>query len=148
MCRLSIKDCSFAEAKHIQLEPTDEAIAEVVVTALGIKRDKKALGYATQNIGGDKLSNVKGVDVGTTLTGRISGLRVMNSTEFNAVPKIQLRGLSPILVIDGVLYENMDLRDIPTDNIAEMNVLKGSTAAALYGQRGAGGAIMITTKKD
>lgn len=137
----------FAEAKHIQLEPTNEAIAEVVVTALGIKRDKKALGYATQNIGGDKLSNVKGVDVGTTLTGRISGLRVMNSTEFNAVPKIQLRGLSPILVIDGVLYENMDLRDIPTDNIAEMNVLKGSTAAALYGQRGAGGAIMITTKK-
>lgn len=134
-------------AMKIQLSPDAAQLAEVVVTALGIKRDKKALGYASQNITGDDLVKVKGVDIGTTLTGRISGLRVLNSTEFNTTPSIQLRGLSPILVIDGVLYENMSLRDIPSDNIADMNVLKGATAAALYGERGAGGAIMVTTKK-
>lgn len=131
----------------IRLQKTSSELQEVVVTALGIKRDKKSLGYATQNIGGEELSKVKGVDIGTTLTGRISGVRVLNSTEFNTTPAIQVRGLNPILVIDGVLYENMTLRDIPTDNIADMNVLKGAAAAALYGERGSGGAIMITTKK-
>ncbi|MEJ5055087.1 SusC/RagA family TonB-linked outer membrane protein [Sphingobacterium sp. MYb382] len=131
----------------VQLESSSTALDEVVVTALGIKRDKKALGYATQNISGAELNKVKGVDVGTTLTGRISGVRVRNSTEFNAVPEIQARGLTPILVIDGVLYENMTLREVPVDNIADMNVLKGAAAAALYGERGRGGAIMITTKK-
>lgn len=100
-----------------------------------------------QEIKGDDLQKVKGVDVGTTLTGRISGLRVFNSTEFNKMPSITLRGMDPILVIDGVLYENMNLRDIPVDNIENINVLKGATATALYGERGAGGAIMVTTKK-
>jgi len=85
--------------------------------------------------------------VGTTLTGRISGLRVMNSTEFNRSPSIQLRGMTPILVIDGVAYENMSLRDVPVDNIENVTVLKGATATALYGSMGAGGAIMISTKK-
>ncbi|WP_437920002.1 SusC/RagA family TonB-linked outer membrane protein [Sphingobacterium sp. LRF_L2] len=140
-------DVPAAQASAVRLERSSSELDEVVVTALGIKRDKKALGYATQNISGNELGKVKGVDVGTTLTGRISGVRVRNSTEFNAVPEIQARGLTPILVIDGVLYENMTLREIPVDNIADMNILKGAAAAALYGERGAGGAIMITTKK-
>lgn len=131
----------------IRLIADDKALEEVVVTALGIKREKKALGYAVQDIKGDQLQKVKGVDIGTTLTGRISGLRVFNSTEFNKAPSITLRGKTPILVIDGVLYENMNLRDIPVDNIENITVLKGSTAAALYGVDGANGAIMVTTKK-
>lgn len=129
------------------LTSSDQSIEEVVVTALGIKREQKALGYAVQDIKGDQLQKVKGVDVGTTLTGRIAGLRVNNSTEFNAMPTISLRGMSALLVIDGVAYENLNLRDVPVDNIANISVLKGSTAAALYGSKGAGGAIMITTKK-
>lgn len=131
----------------IELVKSDNSLDEVVVTALGIKREKKALGYSVQEVKGDDLQRVKGVDVGTTLTGRVSGLRIFNSTEFNTMPTMQLRGLNPLLVIDGVPYENMDLRDIPVDNIDNMSVLKGAAAAALYGQRGAGGAIMITTKK-
>ncbi len=131
----------------ITLMRSEESIDEVVVTALGIKRETKALGYAVQDIKGDQLQKVKGVDVGTTLTGRISGLRVFNSTEFNRMPSISLRGMSPILVIDGVAYENLNLRDIPVDNIENISVLKGATATALYGSMGAGGAIMVTTKK-
>jgi len=131
----------------IKLTKADEVLEEVVVTALGIKREQKALGYAVQDIKGDQLQKVKGVDVGTTLTGRIAGLRVFNSTEFNAMPSISLRGMNPILVIDGVYYENLNLRDIPVDNIENISVLKGATATALYGSMGAGGAIMVTTKK-
>lgn len=131
----------------IKLDKEDQALEEVVVTALGIKREQKALGYAVQDIKGDQLQKVKGVDVGTTLTGRISGLRVTNSSEFNRAPDIQLRGMTPILVIDGVAYENMTLRDIPVDDIEDITVLKGATATALYGSMGSGGALMVTTKK-
>lgn len=131
----------------IRMSKGDRFLEEVVVTALGIKREQKALGYAVQDIKGDQLAKVKGVDVGTTLTGRISGLRVMNSTEFNRSPSIQLRGMTPILVVDGIAYENMSLRDIPVDNIENLTVLKGATSTALYGSMGAGGAIMVTTKK-
>ncbi len=140
-------EVSASNADVIKLGKSSEELGEVVVTALGIKREQKALGYATQSIKGDDLTRVKGVDVGTTLTGRISGVRVLNSTEFNSTPQIQVRGLTPILVIDGVAYENLTLRDVPVDNIEDMNVLKGATATALYGSMGAGGAIMITTKK-
>lgn len=131
----------------IKLTKDNQMLEEVVITALGIKREQKALGYAVQDIKGDQLQKVKGVDVGTTLTGRIAGLRVFNSTEFNKMPSISLRGMNPILVIDGVYYENLNLRDVPVDNIENISVLKGATATALYGSMGAGGAIMVTTKK-
>lgn len=132
---------------NVTLEESNRALDEVVVTALGIKRQEKALGYATQKVAGDALETVKGVDVGTSLTGMVSGLVVKNSTEFNARPSLEMRGESPLLVIDGVPYGNMTLRDVPTDDIASIDMLKGPTAAALYGNRGAGGAVMITTKR-
>ncbi|MDX9881041.1 MAG: SusC/RagA family TonB-linked outer membrane protein [Prolixibacteraceae bacterium] len=122
-------------------------VDEVVVTALGIKRQEKALGYAVQKVTGETLNTVKGIDLGTSLTGKVAGMLVKNSTEFTAEPDIQIRGESPLLVIDGVPYGNMSLRDLPSDDIEDINVLKGATASALYGYRGAGGAIMITTKK-
>ena len=110
-----------------------EILSEVVVTALGIKREEKALGYAVQKLGGEKLATVKTVDVATSLTGKIAGLNVQNSTEFNDAPSLLLRGETPLLVIDGVPYGNMTLRDIPADDIESVDVLKGATAAALYG---------------
>lgn len=119
----------------------------IVVTALGIKRESKALGYSVQSVQGSDFQTVKGVDVGTSLTGKVAGLLVKNSTEFTAEPDIQIRGEEPLLVIDGVPYGNMSLRDISPDDIENITVLKGATSSALYGYRGASGTIMVTTKK-
>lgn len=121
---------------------------EVVVTALGVTRSEKALGYAVQKVEGKSLQTVRGVDIGTSLTGKVAGLNVLNSTEFGAAPEILIRGENPLIVIDGMPYQNMTLRDVPADDIESMSILKGATASALYGARGQGGAIMITTKKS
>lgn len=120
---------------------------EVVVTALGIEREEKALGYATQTIDGEALTTVKGTSVASSLTGKVSGLNVRNSTEFDEEPSMLLRGKSPLIVIDEVPFGNTSLSDIPADDIQEISVLKGPAASALYGSRGGNGAIMVTTKK-
>lgn len=132
---------------EIKMEPDIKTLEEVVVTALGIKRSEKALGYAVQKVEGDILTTVKGIDVATSLTGKVAGLMVKNNTEFAAESSIQIRGESPLLVVDGVPYGNITLRDIPSDDIENISVLKGATASALYGSRGKSGAIMITTRK-
>ncbi|GBU08330.1 SusC/RagA family TonB-linked outer membrane protein [Bacteroidales bacterium] len=132
---------------NVVLNDDDTQLGEIVVTALGIKRQEKALGYAVQNVQGSSFQTVKPMDVGTSLTGKIAGLKVLNSSEFGEAPTIEIRGESPILVIDGVPYGNMSLRDIPSDDIESISVLKGATASALYGYRGASGAIMVTTKR-
>ncbi len=131
---------------NISLEPSITGLHEVVVTALGIKRQERELGYATQEIKGSSIETVRGVDVGTSLTGKVSGLVVKNSPEFMAAPDITIRGEKPLLVIDGVPYGNMTLREIPADDIESINFLKGATASALYGSRGGSGAVMVTTK--
>lgn len=131
----------------ITMNEDSKALDEVVVTALGIKRAEKALGYAVQKVGGDKLNTVKTVDVATALTGKVAGLNIENSTEFNTAPTLLLRGENPLLVIDGVPYGNVSLRDVAADDIESIDVLKGATASALYGARGGAGVVMITTKK-
>ncbi|MCE7040129.1 SusC/RagA family TonB-linked outer membrane protein [Dyadobacter sp. CY312] len=131
----------------ISMTPDSRVLDEVVVTALGIKREEKSLGYAVQKVAGKELQTVKGVDIATSLTGRVAGMVILNSTEFNTRPTIELRGENPLLVIDGVPYGNMTLRDVPTDDIETMDILKGATASALYGSRGGSGAVIITTKK-
>ncbi|TAM94120.1 MAG: SusC/RagA family TonB-linked outer membrane protein [Chitinophagaceae bacterium] len=131
---------------NIVLQPSATGLNEVVVTALGIKRQERELGYATQEIKGNTLETVKGIDVGTSLTGRVSGLMVKNSPDFMSAPDITMRGETPLLVIDGVPYANMTLREVPADDIESINFLKGATASALYGSRGGSGAVMVTTK--
>lgn len=132
----------------VQLLPAQaENLDAVVVTALGIKRQEKALGYATQEVKGNTLQTVKGVDVATSLTGKVAGMNVKNSPEFMEAPDITIRGERPLIVIDGVPYGNMSLRDVPSDDIESINFLKGATSSALYGERGGSGAIMITTRK-
>lgn len=122
-------------------------IDEVVVTALGIKREQKALGYSVQTVGGESLRKVSGVDVGTSLTGKVAGVLVQNPTDFNVEPTFTIRGESnPLIVIDNVAYSNKKLNDIAAEDIESMTVLKGATASALYGFRGERGAILITTK--
>lgn len=132
---------------NIRLAEDSEVLNEVVVTALGIKREEKALGYAVQKIGGDDLASVKSIDVATSLTGKIAGLNIQNSTEFNEAPKVRLRGEAPIVIVDGIPYANIGLNEIAPDDIESIDVLKGATASALYGSRGSHGAIMVTTKK-
>jgi len=131
----------------VVLSTANPEMTNLVVTALGVKRQEKALGYATQSVKGNTLQTVKGVDVATSLTGKIAGMIVKNSSEFSAEPDVTLRGEKPLIVVDGVPYGNLTLRDIPADDIETINVLKGATASALYGERGGSGAIMITTKK-
>lgn len=130
----------------IALKEDSEALDELVVTALGISRSEKALGYATQKFDGEELQKVKGTNIATSLSGRISGLRVYNSTEFGVAPDIKLRGETPLIVVDGV-PTNQAFSDFNQDVIENITVLKGATASALYGSRGGNGAIMITTKK-
>lgn len=130
----------------VTMKPSAEVLQEVVVTALGIKREQRALGYATQKISGDALTKVSGVDVASSLTGKVAGLLVRNTPDFNGAPAISVRGESPLLVIDGVPYSNKTLSDISSEDIETITVLKGATAAALYGYRGQSGAIMVTTK--
>jgi TonB-linked SusC/RagA family outer membrane protein len=132
---------------NVSLTEDTEHLDEVVVTALGIKREEKSLGYAVQEVSGEQIQAVKVVDVATGLTGKVAGLWIQNSTEFNESPDIFLRGETPLIVIDGVPFGNMSLNDVSQDDIESINVLKGATASALYGARGGNGAIMITTKK-
>ena len=132
---------------NVVLSQVATQLESVVVTALGIKREEKALGYAVQKVEGKDLQTVRPVDVATSLTGKVAGLSVLNSTEFGEAPSLSIRGEVPLLVIDGVPYGNMTLRDVPSDDIESLSILKGATASALYGYQGSNGAIMVTTKK-
>ncbi|MBK9381517.1 MAG: SusC/RagA family TonB-linked outer membrane protein [Chitinophagaceae bacterium] len=133
-------------AIEITLKPGVQEMQEVVVTALGLKREEKALGYAVQKVSGESLQRVAGLDVATSLTGKVAGVLVRNSPDFAAVPLVTVRGENALLVIDGIAYQNKTLTDISAEDIESVSVLKGATASALYGFRGANGAILITTK--
>jgi TonB-linked SusC/RagA family outer membrane protein len=130
----------------LQLKPAIASGEEIVVTALGIKRSEKALGYSVQKVSGETLQKVSGLDVATSLTGKVAGVLVKNSPDFAAVPVVTVRGESALLVIDGVAYQNKTLADISSEDIESLSILKGATASALYGFRGANGAILVTTK--
>ncbi|MDR1723350.1 MAG: carboxypeptidase-like regulatory domain-containing protein, partial [Tannerella sp.] len=135
---------------NITLLEDSKALDEVVVTALGIKRDQKALAYSTQTVKSEAITAVKGAEVATSLTGKISGLKVINTAEFeddNKPNLLQLRGETALLVIDGMPVYHANMREIAADDIESITVLKGPTASALYGSRGSSGAIMITTKR-
>lgn len=126
-------------AFSIELAEDTKNLDEIIVTALGIKREEKALGYAVQKVSGEGLTSSKSIDLATSLTGKVAGLNIQNSTEFNETPKIRLRGEEPLLIIDGVPYANMTLNEVASDDIESIDVLKGATASALYGARGSRG---------
>ena len=129
----------------VTLQEDSKTLGEVVVTAIGIKQQKKKLGYATQEVKTDVLSESKTMNIGNALTGQVAGLTVNNPTGMFQSPSFSLRGKNPLIVIDGIPVET-DFFDVSGDNIANINVLKGTTASALYGSRGKNGAILITTK--
>ncbi|MDR3118970.1 MAG: SusC/RagA family TonB-linked outer membrane protein [Mediterranea sp.] len=149
-----------------------QSIDEVVVTALGIKREKKALGYAMQEIKGEKLTETRDANVANALAGKVAGVQIrQNGTGVGGSTSILIRGNNsitgnnqPLIVADGVPIDNFSgetadywgnsnadkgsgISDISPDDIESMSVLKGPAAAALYGSRAGNGVVMITTKK-
>lgn len=157
---------------NITLGEDSQLIDEVVVTALGIKREKKALGYAMQEVKGDKLTETRDANVANALAGKIAGVQInQSSTGVGGSTRILIRGNNsiagnnqPLIVVDGVPIDNFSsdtddywgnsaidkgsgISDINPDDIESMSVLKGPAAAALYGSRAGNGVVMITTKK-
>lgn len=131
---------------QVQLQPSDDAMNEVVVTALGIRKEKKAVGYAVQEVKGAELVKAREPNVINSLVGKVAGLRIAVPSGLFADPGISLRGRSTIIVVDGVRI-NSDSWNLSADDIESFTVLKGPTAAALYGSDGINGAIQITTKR-
>ncbi|HNE29599.1 MAG TPA: carboxypeptidase-like regulatory domain-containing protein, partial [Saprospiraceae bacterium] len=130
----------------IELSP-DNLLETVVVTALGINKEKDRLGYATQEVKGVDLIKAREPNPVNGLTGKVAGLTVGGSPELLGAPSLNLRGAgAPIFVVDGVPI-NSDTWNISPDDIESYQVLKGPAAAALYGVRSQNGVIMITTKK-
>ena len=152
------------------------ALDEVVVTALGIKREKKSLGYAVDDINAEELMKNKNTNAINSLAGKIAGVSITQSSgSAGAGSQIILRGGTslerdnqPLFVVDGVIYDNSTssignsaydgmlanatsnsnrIMDINPEDIENMSVLKGPAAAALYGSRAAAGVVLITTKQ-
>ncbi len=132
---------------NVNLKADQQQLNAVVVTALGIKKETKALGYAVQEVQGSSLEKAKEPNFVNSLTGRVAGLSIKNSTDLFQNPQIELRGATPLIVIDGIPDRTLDIWKVNADDIANVSVLKGATASALYGSVGRNGAIMITTKK-
>ncbi len=130
----------------VTIEPVQGALDEVVVTALGIRKEKKAIGYAVQEVKGEALQKAISPNLGESLTGKVAGLIVTNSADFFSDPGLFLRGKRPLIVIDGVPNPNTDLWNINSDDIETVSVLKGAAASALYGSLGLNGALQITLK--
>lgn len=144
-------------------------LTEVVVTAFGMERNKAALGYSIQSVEGDIVSKVPNQNVVNNLSGRVAGLQVSGNSVPGGSPEFVIRGFSsvsgnnqPLVVVDGVPIQQTSnststersnnqrfgggLSEIDPNNIAEISLLKGPNAAALYGSRAANGVILIKTK--
>ena len=132
---------------NVVLNTSSLALDEVVVTALGIKKEKKKLGYAVQDLISPALTKIAAANTASNLTGKIAGLKVSNSPNLFDTPALLLRGVKPIIVIDGVPVESATFWEVAPEDIENMSVLKGPAAAVLYGQMGQNGVIQITTKK-
>jgi TonB-linked SusC/RagA family outer membrane protein len=143
----TVQEISLAGRSTVDVTMAEEqqSLDEVVVTAIGIKQQKKKLGYATQEVDTEVLSEATTMNLGNALSGQVAGLTVTNQTGIFQAPSFLLRGKTPLIVLDGVPLET-DFFDISTEDIESINVLKGGAASALYGARGKNGAILITRK--
>lgn len=139
---------------NVVLESESAELGDVVVTALGLKRQTKSLTYSTQSVGVEELTEARELNVISSLLGKVAGLSISSSgTGVGASNRVILRGnrsiygdSQPLYVIDGVPIIG-DPSDLSSDNIASLNVLKGPNAAALYGSAAQNGVIIIETKK-
>ena len=149
---------------------SDNALDEVVVTALGISREKKSLGYSVTEVSGDDINTIKDNNIASSLIGKVAGLNITNSGTIGSGSRITLRGNNSVngmnqalIVVDGVPINadgiesnnNADyssyvtgggITDVNSNDIESISVLKGPNASALYGSRAGNGVILITTK--
>ena len=154
---------------NVTLESDNQLLDDVVVTALGIKRQKRELGYATEEIGGEMIAKSGSGSVISALSGRSAGVQIINPNGVDgSSSRITIRGNNsilgdnqPLIVVDGVPMTNEGgvtswsggrdwgtaLNNINQEDIENIDILKGPTAAALYGSRGGNGVVLITTKK-
>jgi len=153
---------------NITLAEDEKTLQEVVVTALGIKREERSLGYSTQAVAGENLTLTKEQNVIGSLAGKVAGVQVTSASgsSMGGTQKIKIRGVNsitggdqPLLVVDGTPISNANFggsdqadygnlgQDINPEDIESVTVLKGPAASALYGIRGQYGVLMITTKK-
>ncbi|WP_326994859.1 SusC/RagA family TonB-linked outer membrane protein [Chitinophaga sp. 212800010-3] len=150
------------------LKPDTRNLDQVVVTALGISRKERAVGYSIQEVKGDNLTLTNEQNVLGSLSGKIAGVQVVGSSgaSMGGTQKIKIRGINsingqeqPLMVLDGTPISNMNFagrngpdmgnlaQDVNPEDIESVNVLKGPAASALYGLRGQYGVILITTRK-
>ncbi len=137
---------------NVVLEAVNTGLSEVVVTALGIKRESKSLTYSTQSVNMDQMKEIPDPNIMNSLQGKVSGLAINSSSAgVGSVTRVILRGnrsisgdSQPLYVIDGVPV-NGGPQDLSSDNIASINILKGPNAAALYGSAAQNGVIVIET---
>ncbi len=154
------------------LEADAAQLSEVVVTALGIKREKKSLGYATQEVDGSEVSDVPTTNFMNSLSGKVAGVNIKSSGTMGGSANVIIRGSASLtgnnqalFVVDGTPISNANTNtddqktgrggydfgnaaaDIDPNNIASINVLKGAAATALYGSRASNGVVIITTKR-
>ncbi len=133
---------------HVVLNPISNAMAEVVVTALGINKEKRKVAYAAQEVKGESLSVAREPNVASSLVGKVAGLQIKTKSTLFENPEITLRGGNATIVIDGVpAPDGFNMWSINADDIENITVLKGTASSALYGSVAQNGAIMITTKK-
>ena len=154
---------------NVQLT-SDNALDEVVVTALGLTREKKSLGYSVTEVDGDEINTIKDNNIASSLMGKVAGLNITNSGTIGSASRITLRGNNSVngmnqalIVVDGIPInadgiesgQNADysstvigggITDINAYDIESISVLKGPNASALYGSRAGNGVILITTK--
>ena len=163
---LMAKEVAIAPQVSVTLKSDTHLLDEVVVTALGISREKKALGYTAQEVKQNALVQGKDNNLLNSLSGKIAGVRITNTQGDVGSSRIVIRGETsiagenqPLFIVDGIPVDNSQLNarssgrdfknaiaDLNPEDIKTLTVLKGPNAAALYGARAAHGAIVITTK--
>jgi TonB-linked SusC/RagA family outer membrane protein len=139
---------------NVPMQPDVTSLEEVVVTAQGIGRSKKSLGYAIGQVDKELIESRPEADAARLLRGKVPGLQVITPGGFlGRQANIQIRGQSSVngdnnalIVVDGVFYDFQRFQDLDPNNIADLTVLKGLAASALYGQEGRNGVLIVTTK--
>ena len=157
---------------NVVLETESIGMDEVVVTALGVTREKKSLGYSVTEVSGESLSETKETNIVNSLSGKIAGVSIRQANTMGGSANILIRGSASLkgnnqalFVVDGVPLDNGNTNtldqtdgrggydygnaasDINPDDVASVSILKGAAASALYGSRAANGVVLITTKK-
>jgi TonB-linked SusC/RagA family outer membrane protein len=168
---MKTQEVSASSAKvNVKMQSTEEQLSEVVVTAFGIKRNPKKLGYSVSSVKAEEITQNSEPDLSRALAGKVAGVNVNTSTGVaGAANQITIRGVNsligntdPLIIVDGVAYSNVSvtsttqitggggyesaLSSLDPNDIASISVLKSTAAAALYGSRAMNGVIVVTTK--